>query len=148
MTGQGKIEVLKHLLRLQGSRCFYCGCAMELGPLPIVDLAAEQAKTVRTITHDHFIPRAAGGTEQPHNIVGACWPCNRAKQARLPSLGELVKFIDLKCVDAGHRNGGFGPLAASLGFAALRTARALDASRRGSRADIRRRFVFLKGESP
>lgn len=143
MTSQAKIEVLKHALRVQGHRCFYCGCRLELGPLPIVDLGAETAKTTRIVTHDHFIPRAAGGNEQPHNVVGACWPCNVAKNARLPTLSEIVKFIDLKCVDARRRQGSFGPLAASLGFAARRTMRALDEGRRAAGANPRR-FAFSK----
>lgn len=36
-------------------------------------------------TIDHYIPLSKGGTNFPSNIVLACWPCNNAKRAKLPS---------------------------------------------------------------
>lgn len=50
-------------LRKQRGRCKYCLCKLSL----------------QTVTRDHVIPRSAGGSNQSHNIVAACEPCNRAK---------------------------------------------------------------------
>ena len=33
-------------------------------------------------TVDHKIPREAGGTDHPQNLVAACQPCNRSKGAK------------------------------------------------------------------
>ena len=33
-------------------------------------------------TVDHVIPRSAGGTDHPQNLVAACQPCNRSKGAK------------------------------------------------------------------
>lgn len=32
---------------------------------------------------DHVIPKAAGGSDEPDNLVTACWDCNRGKADRL-----------------------------------------------------------------
>lgn len=45
--------------------CQYCGRSAPSVPLEV----------------DHIIPRADGGTDQPDNLVCACWSCNRGKAA-------------------------------------------------------------------
>lgn len=61
-------------LRAQGGRCKYC-----LTPL-----------TLKSVTVDHVIPRAKGGSNLSHNKVAACEPCNRAKGKM-----DVSKFLRL-----------------------------------------------------
>lgn len=42
-------------------------------------------------TVDHVIPRAAGGTNDPQNLVTSCMQCNRARGAR-PALDFAGSF--------------------------------------------------------
>jgi len=65
------------VLARDGRRCRYCG---------------KWANTV-----DHVVPRARGGTDQPSNLVAACWPCNRDKGASIVGGVGL-----LSAVRAGH----------------------------------------------
>ncbi|MGD9857746.1 MAG: HNH endonuclease [Planctomycetaceae bacterium] len=51
------------LLRTQGA-CFYCGRIFGEGDWH---------------TLDHLIPLAAGGTDDPDNLLLACWRCNKRK---------------------------------------------------------------------
>lgn len=37
------------------------------------------------LTADHFIPKAAGGSNKRTNLVASCGPCNWAKGAKLVS---------------------------------------------------------------
>lgn len=39
-------------------------------------------------TVDHVVPRHAGGTDSPNNLVAACGPCNSAKGTK--SVAEFV----------------------------------------------------------
>lgn len=59
---------LLHQFEKQDGLCFYC---------------RENLDGKGTI--DHYIPLSKGGTNWPDNIVLACWPCNNAKRAKLPS---------------------------------------------------------------
>lgn len=34
----------------------------------------------RGLTLDHVIPRSAGGSDRPDNLVTACWTCNSSRQ--------------------------------------------------------------------
>lgn len=55
---------LATLLHLKGTACVYCpGVAT---------------------TRDHVIPRSRGGSNDPVNLVPACFACNHAKGNRLP----------------------------------------------------------------
>lgn len=36
-------------------------------------------------TRDHIVPRSLGGVDAPWNLVRACYPCNSAKGAALPT---------------------------------------------------------------
>jgi uncharacterized protein (TIGR02646 family) len=47
----------------QNWRCCYCGCVLELG----------------TLTIEHVIPAAAGGTNEWTNLAAACGACNSEK---------------------------------------------------------------------
>lgn len=49
----------------QGGRCFFC----------------RQAFACEEITGDHLVPRYAGGTTRPGNIVAACAPCNNSRNS-------------------------------------------------------------------
>lgn len=57
---------VRHILRLQRKRCYYCDAFL-------------------TLFHcDHFVPLARGGSNGPENIVLSCPSCNCSKGARLP----------------------------------------------------------------
>jgi len=62
-------------LLAQENRCKYC-----YEPL-----------TVRTVTADHYIPKAKGGNNRRQNIVAACKPCNRLKGVK--SEEEFLSWI-------------------------------------------------------
>jgi len=53
--------------RLQGGRCFYCGCDLNY-----------------KFHVDHFYPLSKGGSNDPSNLVIACPTCNLSKDDRLP----------------------------------------------------------------
>ncbi len=55
-------------LRECGHRCVYCATSLSPG----------------TVTLDHVMPRAHGGTHDPGNLVAACMACNRLKSDCLP----------------------------------------------------------------
>jgi len=63
------------IIKRDGFRCRYCGCSAMREPLEI----------------DHVVPRAGGGTDDPENLITACWSCNRGKSdisledSRLPT---------------------------------------------------------------
>lgn len=64
-----------------GMTCRYCrravhpACGLGHGPLSLCDLCASL---------DHVLPRSRGGTDQPDDLVTACWRCNDDKAARTP----------------------------------------------------------------
>jgi 5-methylcytosine-specific restriction endonuclease McrA len=60
--------VRQAIYRRDGYACRYCG--------------RRRSHTVR-LELDHFFPVARGGTDDPANLVTACFDCNRAKGARL-----------------------------------------------------------------
>lgn len=56
------------LIAAAGGACAYCGAALD----------------VRSGSYDgldHVTPRAAGGSNDPSNLVAACGPCNASKSA-------------------------------------------------------------------
>jgi hypothetical protein len=54
-------------MKHRGSRCYFCGVEFNTcGP-----------GSKRTI--DHLVPRSAGGTNDPENLVHACYLCNHKK---------------------------------------------------------------------
>ena len=54
-----RFEVFKR----DGFTCQYCG---RKTPEVVLEL-------------DHIIPRVEGGTDEIHNLITACWDCNRGK---------------------------------------------------------------------
>lgn len=74
---QRKADKRQRLYDLQGGRCYWCKCEMDVATRHI---------DARTITDDAFTfdhlyengtpERAAGNTE----VVGACYKCNQARQ--------------------------------------------------------------------
>jgi hypothetical protein len=66
------------ILRRCNFACYYCGIPAALG-----------AKVLHV---DHVIPVALGGTNDPWNLVAACWDCNAGKTNGVPS-AELVRRV-------------------------------------------------------
>lgn len=65
-TVRQQIRAKLHLR--QGGKCFYCRHQM--------------ARTGdRCTTIDHYVPKAAGGSDDEDNLVGACWLCNQRKSS-------------------------------------------------------------------
>ena len=62
------------VLRRDGYRCAYCGCA--------------DATTV-----DHVLPKSRGGPPSWENLVACCAPCNGEKRDRTPEEAGLVLRI-------------------------------------------------------
>lgn len=62
-------KLIKRLAKREGGlRCYMC--QVEL--------------TMETVTIDHVLPKALGGTDEDHNLKLACQPCNNAKSDALP----------------------------------------------------------------
>lgn len=56
-----------------GYMCVYCGSTNR-----------------EMLTVDHVILRAQGGSDDPSNLVAACWSCNRHKWARTPEQAGMT----------------------------------------------------------
>jgi 5-methylcytosine-specific restriction endonuclease McrA len=77
--GRNPIPALsKMAAKERGFRCSYCGD--EDGPFD----------------HDHLFPISQGGTDEPNNIVMACYRCNRSKGGK--SLLEWMAYLRSKNV--------------------------------------------------
>lgn len=63
------------VLHRDGFACVYCG----------------RRSPEVTLEPDHLLPVAAGGTNDPSNLVTSCWDCNRGKgdQVRVPDGGLI-----------------------------------------------------------
>jgi len=59
------------LLKEQGGKCWYCGCAIHADP---------KLEPFSQLEHQH--PRSRGGRSSKENIVLACRPCNIRKKDR------------------------------------------------------------------
>lgn len=66
------------ILRRCNFACYYCGVPASLG--------------LKVLHIDHVIPVALGGTNDPWNLVAACWDCNAGKTNGVPS-EELVRRV-------------------------------------------------------
>ncbi len=64
------------IFRRDNYACVYCG---------------RRAPSV-TLEVDHRIPRVMGGSDEPENLVSACWDCNRGK-GPLDADGEPVQVL-------------------------------------------------------
>jgi len=67
--------------------CFYCG---RRSPSVILEV-------------DHRIPRCAGGSDDPDNLVTACWDCNRGKGPIDPDTDDPLETFWDWCEDQEAR---------------------------------------------
>ena len=66
------------ILRRCNFACHYCGVPAALG--------------LKRLQIDHVIPVALGGTNDPWNLVAACWDCNAGKSNGVPTI-ELIRQV-------------------------------------------------------
>lgn len=66
------------ILRRCNFACYYCGIPAAMG--------------VKQLHIDHVIPVALGGTNDPWNLVAACWDCNAGKTNGVPS-EDLIQHV-------------------------------------------------------
>lgn len=66
------------ILRRCNFACYYCGVPAALG--------------LKVLHVDHVIPVALGGTNDPWNLVAACWDCNAGKTNGVPT-DELIQAV-------------------------------------------------------
>lgn len=66
------------VLRRCNFACFYCGVPAAMG--------------VKQLHIDHVIPVALGGTNDPWNLIAACWDCNAGK-SNMPPQARLVERV-------------------------------------------------------
>lgn len=66
------------ILRRCNFACYYCGVPASLG--------------VKQLHVDHVVPVALGGTNDPWNLVAACWDCNSGKTNGVPTQ-ELIDRV-------------------------------------------------------
>ena len=59
------------LFVVQDGRCHWCDRECYSGPFAGAEALLEDA-----FTSDHIVPRWRGGSDNPENVVGACWKCN------------------------------------------------------------------------
>lgn len=66
------------ILRRCNFACYYCGTPAALG--------------LKVLHVDHVIPVSLGGTNDPWNLVAACWDCNLGKTNGVPT-DDLVDRV-------------------------------------------------------
>jgi hypothetical protein len=66
------------VLRRCNFACYYCGIPASLG--------------LKVLHIDHVIPVDLGGTNDPWNLVAACWDCNAGKTNGVPD-EDLVRQV-------------------------------------------------------
>lgn len=66
------------VLRRCNFACYYCGTPAAFG--------------MKQLHVDHVVPVSLGGTNDPWNLVAACWDCNSGKTNGVPS-PELVQAV-------------------------------------------------------
>jgi hypothetical protein len=66
------------ILRRCNFACYYCGVPAAMG--------------VKVLHVDHVVPVALGGTNDPWNLVAACWDCNAGKASGVPT-DDLVRRV-------------------------------------------------------
>jgi len=50
---------------------------------------------------DHIHRRRDGGTDDPANLRGACWPCNRGRESGSTDSRSILEPVAGQLVDAG-----------------------------------------------
>lgn len=68
--------------------CYYCGL---LCCRPVSDWRWLLPSTATT---DHMLPTCRGGSDDPHNLVTACWRCNSQKGSKTPE--EYRHWLEAK----------------------------------------------------
>jgi hypothetical protein len=75
------------ILRRCNFACYYCGVPASLG--------------LKVLHIDHVIPVDLGGTNDPWNLVSACWDCNAGKTNGVPDdaliqrvRGDYCAYLD------------------------------------------------------
>jgi 5-methylcytosine-specific restriction endonuclease McrA len=63
-----------------GAVCSYCAVALDL----------VNRRAANGATWDHVLPLSKGGTNEPENIVAACFRCNSTKRDRTPEQAGMV----------------------------------------------------------
>lgn len=81
-----KYSPIMRLAERQGYRCYICGRTMVSGE------GNEGVQSFNTITLDHKVPRALGGTTEEDNIAACCYRCNQLKGTLMYS-DELARII-------------------------------------------------------
>ncbi len=81
------------LLEAQNHRCCYCGTAVFVGEKP----RFAYKKTRATI--EHVLPRTHGGSNDPSNLVIACYACNSERGDR-----DLEEFLRCEVTQNKIRN--------------------------------------------
>lgn len=71
--------------------CWYCGKQLILAE-PKNPESREQVERWSVV--DHVIPKSQGGSDDPSNLVPACWVCNSSKGTR--SLEEYRLFVAMR----------------------------------------------------
>jgi hypothetical protein len=66
------------VLRRCNFACFYCGVPAAYG--------------MKQLHVDHVVPVSLGGTNEPWNLVAACWDCNAGKTNGVPTR-ELIERV-------------------------------------------------------
>lgn len=79
-----KSRARQRLFNKQNGKCFYCERFVIMHPSYLHN----------TLTRDHMVAKAKGGSRQPENIVGACFLCNSLKKEM--SVEEFLKIIFTK----------------------------------------------------
>lgn len=75
LSGQLRIRILER----DGYRCIYCG----------------QSSRSAVLQVDHVVPRARGGSDDPTNLVTACYECNAGKSDDLVALPDYIVLATL-----------------------------------------------------
>jgi hypothetical protein len=107
--------VKREVAARDGWRCRYCGLRLvsrdlivginaRLGDAFVIDGSVERsmhpAAYLLRYTQDHMVPRSAGGTNEPNNVVAACGTCQFQKgDCTLDELGLANPFDRPPTVD-------------------------------------------------
>lgn len=66
------------VLRRCNFACYYCGTPAAFG--------------MKVLHIDHVVPVSLGGTNDPWNLVAACWDCNAGKTNGVPT-DDLIRLV-------------------------------------------------------
>jgi hypothetical protein len=69
------------ILKRDNFRCQYCGRTSDHARLEV----------------DHIHPKSEGGSDDPGNLITACWECNSGKRASMDVIDTVQPKLPLKC---------------------------------------------------